>query len=47
MKKVAEPSSQNLKRNADAFSSSINQDNDKIIWPGGRRIQADKFALTY
>ena len=34
MKKVAEQSSQNLKRNADAFLSSINHDNDKILWPG-------------
>ena len=47
MEKVAEQSSQNLKRNSDAFLSSINHDNEKILWPGGRRIQHDKFALTY
>ena len=47
MEKVAEQSSQNLKRNADAFLSSINHYNEKILWPGRRRIQHDKFALTY
>ena len=47
MKKVAEQSSQNLNGNADAFLSSINHGNDKMLWPGGRRIQHDKFALTY
>ena len=46
MKKVAEQSSQNLKRNADAFLSSINHDNEKLLWPGGKRIQPDKFVLT-
>ena len=47
MKKVAEHSSQNLKRNADAFLSSVNYDNEKLLWPGGRRTKSDKFALTY
>ena len=47
MKKVAEQTSQNLKRNADAFLSSINHDNEKLLWPGGKRIQPDKFVLTY
>ena len=47
MKKVAEQSSQDLKRNADAFLSSINHDNEKLLWPGGKRTKADKFALTY
>ena len=47
MSKVAVQSSQNLKRNADAFLSTITYDNDKILWPGGKRTQADKFALTY
>ena len=47
MSKVAVQSSQNLKRNADAFLSTITYDNDKILWPGGKRAQADKFALTY
>ena len=37
MKKVAHRSFQNLKRNADAFLSSINHDNEKLFWPGGKR----------
>ena len=47
MKKVAEQSSQNLKRNADAFLSSINHDNEKLLWPNGKRTKEDKFALIY
>ena len=47
MSKVAHQSSQNLKRNADAFLSSIAHDNEKLLWSGGKRTQADKFALTY
>ena len=47
MKKVAERSSQNLKRNADAFLSKTKHDNDTLIWPGGKRTVSDKFALTY
>ena len=47
MKKVAERSSQNLKRNADAFLSKTKHDNDTLIWPGGKRIVSNKFALTY
>ena len=47
MKKVAEQSSQNLKRNADAFLSSVNHDNEKLLWPGGKRTKSDKFSLTY
>ena len=47
MKRVAEQSSQNLKRNADAFLSSVNHDNEKLLWPGGKRTKSDKFALTY
>ena len=35
MKKVALQSSQNLKRNADAFLSTVSHDNDKLLWPGG------------
>ena len=47
MKKLAEQSSQNLKRNADAVLISVNQDNKKLLWPGGKRTKSDKFALTY
>ena len=46
MKKLALQSSQNLKRNADAFLSSVLHENDKLLWPGGKRTQNDKFALT-
>ena len=47
MKNVAQQSSQNLKRNADAFLSSVPHDNEKLLWPGGKRTQSDKFPLTY
>ena len=47
MRKVALQSSQNLKRNADAFLSSINHDNEKLLWPEGKRTLSDKFPLSY
>ena len=47
MKKNAERSSENLKRNIDAFPSKTKHDNDTLIWPGGKRTMSDKFALTY
>ena len=47
MKKVAQQSSQNLKKNADAFLSSSPHDNEKLLWSGGKRTQIDKFALCY
>ena len=47
MRKVAEQSSQNLKRNADAFLSTFKHDNEKLFWPGGKRTKSEKFALTY
>ena len=47
LKKVALQSSQNLKRNADAFLSDIYHDNNKLFWPGEKRTSIDKFALTY
>ena len=45
MKKVAEQSSQNLKRNPDAFLSTFKH--DKLIWPGGKRTKSSKLLLTY
>ena len=45
MNNVAQQSSQNLKRNADAFLSSVSHDNEKLLWPGGKRTLNDKFAL--
>ena len=47
MRKVAEQSSQNLKRYADAFLSTFKHDNKKLLWPGGKRTKIEKFALTY
>ena len=47
MKKLNQQSSKNLKRNAGAFLSSQTHGNDKLLWPGGKRTQSDKFALTY
>ena len=46
MKNVAQQSCQNLKRNADAFLSSVPHDNEKLLWPGGKRTQSDKFPIT-
>ena len=47
IKRKAQQSSQNLKGNADAFLSTVAHDNDKLLWPDGKRAQNDKFALTY
>ena len=47
MKKIAEQSSQNLKRNADAFLAGIEHDNGSLIWPDGKRTVSNKFSLTY
>ena len=47
MKKIAEQSSQNLKRNADAFLAEIEYDKDSLVWPGGKRTVSNKFCLTY
>ena len=47
MKKNALQSSQNLKWNSDAFLSTVTHDNDKLLWPGGKRTQNEKFALSY
>ena len=47
IKKVAEQSSENLKRNADAFLSAFKHNNDKLLRPGGKRTKSRKFALSY
>ena len=36
-----------MKRNADAFLSTVANDNDKLLWSGGKRTQNNKFALTF
>ena len=46
MKRVADESSQNLRRNVDGFLSK-KKHNNTLIWPGGKRVVSDKFALTY
>ena len=46
MKKVAQQSFQNLKRNADAFLSTVSHDIERTQ-KDGERTQNDKFALTY
>lgn len=47
LKRIADLSLQNLKRNADAFLSTTSYNNDTLLWSGGKRTQSDKFALTY
>lgn len=47
MKRVADQNSHNLKRNGDTFLASMPHDNKKLLWPGGKRTQSDKFSLTY
>ena len=47
LKKVVDHSSQNLKRNADGYSASVPHNNDTLLWPGGKRTQSHKFALSY
>lgn len=47
LKKIVSLSSKNLKRNADAYLSTVSHSNDTLLWPGGKRTQSDKFALTY
>lgn len=47
MKKIAARSSENLRRNADAFLSTQKQDNETLIWAGSKRIPKNKFKLSY
>ena len=47
MKRVALQSSQNLKRNTHAFLLTVSHDKHKVLWPGGKRTQNEKFAWTY
>ena len=46
LKKVADLSSQNLKRNADGYLASVPRNNDSLLWPGGKRT-SDGFSLSY
>ena len=45
--KVADHSSQILKRNAGGYSASVPHNNDTLLWPGGKRTQSHKFVLSY
>ena len=36
-----------IKKNADAFSSTVSHDNEKLLWPGAKRTLNDQFALVY
>ena len=47
MKKIAEQSSQNLLRNADAYLSKRKHNNSALIRPKGERFSENKFALSY
>ena len=45
LKKIADYSSQNLKKNADAYLATVPHNNDTLLWPGGKCTQSDKFAF--
>ena len=47
LKKVADLSNQNIRQNADGFLATQPHDNQSLLWPDGKRIQDDKFALSY
>ena len=47
LRKVADLSSQNLKRNADGYLATVSHNNDSLLWPGGKRTQDDRFSLSY
>ena len=47
LQKVADLSSQNLKRNADGYLATVPHNNDSLLWPGGKRTQDDRFSLSY
>ena len=47
LKKIADHSSQNLKRNTNGYLASVPHNNDTLLWPGGKDTQSDKFSLSY
>ena len=47
LRKVGDLSSQNLKRNADGYVATVPNNNDSLLWPGGKRTQDDRFSLSY
>ena len=46
LKKIVDYSSQNLKRNVDAYLATVPH-SDTLLWFGAKRIQSDKFTLSY
>ena len=47
LKKVADYSCQNLKRDAGGYFATVPHDSNTLLWPGGKRTQSDKFCLSY
>ena len=47
LKKVVDLSNQNLQWNTDGLLAKTTHNNDSLLWPGGKRVPTDKFALTY
>ena len=47
LKKIVDYSPQKLKKNADAYLATVLHNNDTLLWPGGKRTQSNKFALSY
>ena len=39
-------SNQNVKRNADGLLAKQVQNNDSLLWPSGKLVPSDKFALS-
>lgn len=47
LSKVADLSSQKLKRNADGYLTTVPHNNNFPVWPGGKCTQDDRFSLSY
>ena len=47
LKRIAEHSSQNLRRNSDGYLASVQNNNDFFLWHKGKRTQSEKFSFSY
>ena len=47
LKKVADMSSQKLRRNADGYLARVPRNNDPFLRPGGKPTHGDRFYLSY
>ena len=47
LKKIVDLSNQNVKRNADGLLAKQVHNNDSLLWPSGKLVPSDKFALSY